>query len=114
MSIEETKEFFQKFQGDTEKMKQQIPSITTGFGTLFSKVMGEGALTVREKELIALGIGVAVKCEPCIRLHVEKSLKAGATKEQMLEAASVAVMMGGGPAFTHVPIVIDTLEALEK
>ena len=114
MSIEETKAFFEKFQNDTEKMKQQIPSITTGFGTLFAKVMGEGALTVREKELVALGIGVAVKCEPCIKLHVEKCLKAGATKEQMLEAASVAVMMGGGPAFTHVPIVIDTLEALEK
>ena len=114
MSIEETKAFFEKFQGYSEKMKQQTPSITTGFGTLFSKVMGKGALTVREKELIALGIGVAVKCEPCIRLHVKKCLDAGATKEQMLEAASVAVMMGGGPAFTHVPIVIDTLEALES
>ena len=85
----------------------------TGFGTLFSKVMGEGVLTVREKELIALGIAVATQCEPCIKLHVKKCLGAGATKEQILEAASVAVMMAGGPGFTHVPLVIDAIEASE-
>ena len=74
--------------------------------------MKEGAISLKEKELIALGIGVAMHCEPCIRMHTQKCLAAGATKEQILEAASVAVVMAGGPAYTHVPLVIDTLEAL--
>jgi len=109
----ECKEFFEKFKNDVAKMKQQIPDTVAGFGALFGKVMQEGDLSVREKELIALGIGVAQRCKPCIRAHVQKSLDAGATKQQILEAASVAVMMGGGPAYTHIPVVMDTLEALQ-
>ena len=51
---------------------------------------------------------MALRCEPCIQLHGKKCVEAGATREQVLEAACVAVMMGGGPVYTHVPIVIDT------
>ena len=110
----ETEEFFEKFKSDVAKMKERIPDTINGFAGLFGKVMKEGALSVREKELVALGIAVAQRCVPCIRLHVQKCLDAGATKEQVLEAASVAVMMGGGPAYTHIPVVMNTLEALQS
>ena len=82
-------------------MREQVPDMMNGFGGLFSKVMGEGSITVLEKELIAVAIGVAIQCQPCIKLHVKKCLDTGATKEQILEAASVAIMMGGGPAYTQ-------------
>jgi len=110
----EAKEFFENFKNDVAKMKEQAPDTVNGFATMFGKIMKDGALTLREKELVALGIGVAQRCVPCIRAHVQKSLDAGATKEQILEAASVAVMMGGGPAYTHIPVVIETLEALRS
>jgi AhpD family alkylhydroperoxidase len=109
---ENAKDFFDNFKDDLVKMKDVIPDAVHGFSGLFSKVMKDGELSTKEKELIALGIGVIQRCDPCIRLHVQKCLDAGATKQQILEAASVAVMMGGGPAYTHIPIVIDTLEAL--
>ena len=109
---EEIKVFFEKFQKDAAKMKDLTPNMINGFGGLFSRVMGEGAITGLEKEFIAVGIAVAATCSHCIRLHVKKCFEAGATKEQILEAASVAVMMGGGPAYTHIPVVIDTLETL--
>ena len=108
----ETKEFFEKFKKDIAKMKEQAPDVVNGFSEMFAKIMKDGALSLREKEFIALGISVTQWCAPCIRLHVQKCLGAGATKEQILEAASVAVMMGGGPAYTHIPVVMDTLEAL--
>jgi len=110
----EVKEFFEKFKNDVAKMKEQAPDTVNGFAAMFGKIMKDGALSLREKELVALGIGVAQRCVPCIRAHVQKSLDAGATKEQILEAASVAVMMGGGPAYTHIPVVIETLEALRS
>jgi len=110
----EAKEFFEKFKNDISRMKEQTPDTVNGFAALFGKVMKDGALSVREKELVALGIGVAQRCVPCIRLHVQKCLDSGATREQILEAASVAVMMAGGPAYTHIPIVMDALEVLEK
>ena len=109
----QTKAFFEKFKGDVGKMKELTPDTINGFLSFFGKVMGEGAMAVREKELVALGIAVAKACTPCIRLHVQKCLAAGASKEQIIEAASVAVMMAGGPAFTHIPVVIDAIEALE-
>jgi len=109
-----TKQFFEKFKVDAGKMKELIPDTIAGFSGLFAKVMKDGAISLQEKELIALAIGVAQRCKPCIRLHTQKCLDAGATKEQILEAASVAVMMAGGPAYTHLPVVIDALEALEK
>jgi AhpD family alkylhydroperoxidase len=84
-----------------------------GFGGLFSKVMKDGAITTLEKEFIALGIGVATHCPPCIIAHVKKCLEAGATRQQVLEAASVAVVMGGGPAYTHVQMVIEILDDLQ-
>lgn len=110
---QEVKEFFDKFTNDIGKMKELIPDTISGFAGLFGKVMKEGALSVKEKELIALGIGVAKQCVPCIRAHTKKSLEAGATKKEILEAASVAVMMDGGPSYTHIPVVLDTIEALE-
>ena len=93
--------------------KAAAPDVVRGFGTLFQSVMREGALAGREKELIALGIGLAVRCDNCIYAHVQKALKAGATREQVLETAGVAVMMQGGPAYTYLPAVVEALDALE-
>ena len=105
--------FFQQWPEDQGRIKELAPEIVRGFGGLFQATMKEGALTVREKELIALGIGLAVRCVPCINLHVRKCLNAGATAAQIIEAAGVAVMMQGGPSFTHVPEVVRALEHLE-
>lgn len=109
----DVKQWFSDFQSSMAKTTKLAPDGVKGFGALFQKVMGDGAISVREKELISLGIGVALRCEPCIRLHVKKCLDAGATKEQIIESAQVAVMMGGGPCYTHLPMVVETLEALE-
>jgi len=111
---QEILDYFEKTKKDRAKMKEQTRDMVSGFAGLFQKVMKDGALSLREKELIALGIGVAHCCEPCIKGHVQNCLEAGATKEQILEAACVAVVMGGGPAYTHIPLVIDTLETLTE
>ena len=61
--------------------------IGRAFGPFFQGLMkdttAEGGLSVKHKELIALGIGIASRCEPCIYAHVEKCLKAGATATSM-------------------------------
>ncbi|UCG57392.1 MAG: carboxymuconolactone decarboxylase family protein [Phycisphaerales bacterium] len=111
---QEVKEFFEKARSDIAKMKELTPNTINGFAALFSKVMQDGAISLLEKEFVAVGIAVAQLCTPCIRAHVKKCLDAGATKEQVLEAASVAVVMGGGPAYMHMSAVLDALEALES
>ena len=93
-------------------MKQRAPDIARGFGSMFATLMKDGALPARDKELIALGISLALRCEPCIWSHVEKCLKLGATPAQILDAASVAVVMQGGPTYTYIPKVLAALDHL--
>ncbi len=93
-------------------MKEQAPDIGQGFGMMYKKLMGDGALTRREKELIAIGIGMSIRCEPCIYAHAESAVKAGATRDELLEMAGVVVAMQGGPGYVHVPELIDAMEAL--
>jgi AhpD family alkylhydroperoxidase len=77
----ETKEFFEKLKNNMAKMKGQIPDTINGFAGLFGKAMKDGAISLKEKEYVALGIAVAQQCTPCIAAHTNKCLEAGATKE---------------------------------
>ena len=63
--------FFEAWQADRQKMKALAPALTGAFSTFHQAIMKEGVLSVREKELIALGIGLADRCTPCINLHVQ-------------------------------------------
>jgi AhpD family alkylhydroperoxidase len=110
---EDAAEFLESWQQNVERMKKLHPDAVKGFGALFQATMKDGVLTAKQKELIALGIAVAQHCEPCILLHVDKGLMAGNTPAEIIEAAGVAVMMGGGPAVTHLPVVIEALDALD-
>jgi AhpD family alkylhydroperoxidase len=108
----EAERYYQENPARMSHAKAAAPDVVKGFGGLFQATMKEGALRVRDKELIALGIGMAVRCESCIYAHVEKAIKAGATREQVMETAGVVVMMQGGPAYTYLPKVVEALDAL--
>lgn len=95
-------------------MKSAAPEIGRGFGTMFQKLMGQGALSVREKELIALAIGLALRCDECVYAHLEKALMAGATREQIIEMAGVVVVMQGGPGYVHVPMLLEAIDVVER
>lgn len=109
---DDVKTWFDGYKKDMGKLQAAMPDTFKGFNALFTGVMKDGALSLKYKELIAMAVGCAVRCEPCINLHVKKCLDAGATKEEIYEAASVAVMMQGGPSLTYLPKVLHALEAL--
>jgi AhpD family alkylhydroperoxidase len=110
---EEASKFFEEWPSKMSQAKAEAPDIGKAFGPFFHALMKEGALTVREKELIAVAIGVALRCTPCINTYTISAVIAGATKEQILEAAGVAIMMQGGPAYTYLPNVVEAIKALE-
>ena len=82
-----------------------------GFTTLYRASMAEGVLSVRHKELIALAIGISDRCVDCIGFHLQGAVKAGATRDEIAETISVAVMMGGGPAYMY---GVKALEAYDQ
>lgn len=93
------------------RLGREIPGPMNGFANLHKSATANGTLNTKTKELIALGIAVAIRCESCITYHVHDSLAAGATHAEVLETLGVAVMMGGGPAMMY---ACDAMAALEQ
>jgi len=91
-----------------------IPATMSGFGALHRSAVVDAALSVRTKELIALAIAVAVRCDGCIAYHVHDALNAGATRDQIGETIGVAVFMGGGPALMYGAEAYEALNQFES
>ena len=107
------RDYYQNNPAAMRAAREAVPDLMKAFGSLHAQAMREGALSPQAKELIALGIGLAVRCENCIYAHTAAAVKAGATRAQVLEAAGVSVMMAGGPTYTYLPRVVQALDALE-
>ena len=90
---------------------KSIPGPMAGFGQLHKTSLEDGRLSKKVKELMALSIAIYSRCEGCVAYHVHDSLRAGAEREEVLEAIGVALMMGGGPALIY---GCEALEALEQ
>lgn len=99
-------------QGMSEFGKKQ-PQTMAGFASLHKAACQPGALDAKTKELIALAIAVASRCDNCIAFHAHDALKSGASREEIDEALGVAVLMGGGPALMYALHVRDAVDQFE-
>jgi AhpD family alkylhydroperoxidase len=105
----EMKEALNQVTQALSKFSQVTPHQVKGFQDLMEAVEERGALDPK-KELIAVALSVGVQCRWCIAFHVQKALKLGARKEEVLEAAWVAVLMGGAPALMYSQLVLKALD----
>jgi AhpD family alkylhydroperoxidase len=94
------------------ELTKQTPEELKCFSDFMGAVLKPGRLDLKTKELIALGMGLTARCKYCIGIHTEKALAAGATPEELWEVATVAMMMGGGPAMTYVAEMHKALEEM--
>ncbi|WP_026970094.1 arsenosugar biosynthesis-associated peroxidase-like protein [Algoriphagus terrigena] len=76
-------------------------SMADKFFAYYAEVFKEGALTAREKSLIALGISHALQCPYCIDAYTTDTLEKGCDEEQMMEAVHVAAAIRGGASLVH-------------
>jgi AhpD family alkylhydroperoxidase len=101
----------QELTGSIGKLAKSQPDMMGGFQSLMKASTADGALSTKTKELIALGIAIATRCDGCIAFHTQKLVKFGATKEEFNETLSMAVYMGGGPSLMY---AAQALEAYEQ
>jgi AhpD family alkylhydroperoxidase len=87
-------------------MAEEIPGVMNALMGLHSEVVKDGALSAKTKELMMVGIAVAIRCEYCLWKHVPEAVKMGATREEILEAVSTAIMMSGGPGVAYGSVVV--------
>jgi alkylhydroperoxidase/carboxymuconolactone decarboxylase family protein len=90
--------------GDLKKFPQVAdfePKLAEKFFSYYGDVFAEGALTAREKSLIALAVSHAVQCPYCIDAYTTDTLEKGVTERQMMEAVHVASAIRGGATLVH-------------
>jgi AhpD family alkylhydroperoxidase len=83
-----------------------------GFGQLARASMTDGAISAKNKELIALAIGITQRCSGCIGFHVKALHKLGCSRAELEEMLAVCVYMGGGPALMYAAEAIKAWEML--
>lgn len=72
----------------------------------------DGALPKKHKELIAVGISVAIDCESCMQWHIEQAADSGATESEVLEAVEVGIEMAGGPGTVSARFALEVMESV--
>jgi alkylhydroperoxidase/carboxymuconolactone decarboxylase family protein len=83
------------------EMGKERPELWAKFLDYYNAVFADGALTAREKALVALGVAHAVQCPYCIDAYTQASLQNGADREQLTEAVHVACAIRGGASLVH-------------
>ena len=83
------------------RLREGAPEPMRGFSQLAREALKPGALDVKTKELIAMGIAIATRCDGCIGFHAKAAIKAGARREELLETLSMAIYMGAGPSMIY-------------
>jgi AhpD family alkylhydroperoxidase len=97
----------EKILGDNNKIIKRIFNLDTNAYT-------EGALDVKTKELLGLVASTVLRCDDCVKYHLESSYKAGLKKEEVVEALSIATLVGGTIVVPHLRRAFEFWDALES
>lgn len=81
--------------------KGESAEVMKGFGAIARAALEPKALDTKTKELVALGIAVAVRCEPCVAFHAKAAVKEGASRAEVMETINTAIYMGAGPSVMY-------------
>ncbi|PIB30114.1 alkylhydroperoxidase [Gaetbulibacter sp. 5U11] len=110
-------ELVKEFNDYREKMNDKILSdnnkIIKRIFNLDTNAFTEGALDVKTKELLGLVASTVLRCDDCIKYHLESSYKEGLSKEQVMETLSIATLIGGTIVIPHLRRAYEFWEALE-
>lgn len=91
-------------------LRAGLPEVMQSFGALGKTAMAPGALDAKTKEMIALAIGVAARCDGCIGFHVKALVRLGVTEEELREVLGIAIYMGGGPSAMYAANAVAAFE----
>ncbi|WP_338377946.1 carboxymuconolactone decarboxylase family protein [uncultured Flavobacterium sp.] len=97
----------EKLLADNNKIVKRIFNLDTN-------AYAEGALDVKTKELLGLVASTVLRCDDCIKYHLETAYKNGINKEEMMEAMGIATLVGGTIVIPHLRRAYEFWEALEE
>jgi AhpD family alkylhydroperoxidase len=87
------------------------PDIVKAYAGLHHANSQSTHIDKKTRELIALGVAVTLRCDGCINAHTDSAIMAGATKEEIIEALGVAIMVNAGAAMVYSARAVDAFDA---
>lgn len=95
-------------------LKSSTPEVMKSFHDLGRVATGDGVLDKKTKELIALALSVAARCDPCIGFHMQTLVKIGVTRQEVDETLGVTTYMGGGPSLMYAASAIAAFDEFSR
>lgn len=83
------------------QLRSDVPDTMRAFSQLAQAAGRDGALDRKTKELIAMALSVAARCDPCLGYHAQSLVKLGATRAEFEDMLGMCIYMGGGPALMY-------------
>lgn len=113
--MSQVREIAQEFKRGMGVLGEALPQTIPAMVSFMGAAAKDGALSYREKELVALGVSLYTRCPECIVVHCQKALDAGCTRAEILEAAGMAMVFGGGPVLgSSATLLLQCLDEFEK
>ena len=101
----------ERLKNGMDRLAEDLPNVMQPFGAVLDGALTDGELDSRTKELIALALAAALRCDPCIAHHAGAVVRSGASKAQIAEALGVAILMAGGAAVAY---SVSAMEAVSQ
>jgi AhpD family alkylhydroperoxidase len=95
-------------------LRASTPEVTKSFNELGRAATSNGVLDRKTKELIALALSVAARCDPCIGFHMQTLVKLGVTRQEIDETLGVSTYMGGGPSLMYAASAIAAFDEFSR
>ena len=107
---ESVREFQARREQGNERVLEAAPLSIKRFFALDQDVYGDGALPKRTKELLGLVASAVLRCNDCIAYHIEEARKEGVSRDELIEALGVALIVGGSVVIPHMRFAMEFLE----
>jgi AhpD family alkylhydroperoxidase len=97
-----------------KELRAGTPNVMKEFSALAQAALEPKALDVKTKELIALAISVASRCDPCIAFHAQSAVKQGASRDEVMETMGIAVYMAAGPSVMYAAQAVEAYDQFKE
>jgi AhpD family alkylhydroperoxidase len=96
-----------------KELRGGAAEVMKGFSAIARAALQPNALDTRTKELIALALGVATRCDACVAFHAEAAVRHGATRAEVMETMGMAIYMGAGPSVMYAAQAVEAFDQFQ-
>ena len=100
--------------GAIKEVRLGAPEVMKAFSAMAEAATKPGVLDGKTKELIALAIAVAIRCDGCVAFHGKAAVKQGAARDEILETMGMALYMGAGPSLMYAAQAVEAFDQFSE